>query len=90
MNKKVSEKMGIKEKARNILINAPEDAVKDIELPLVELEKDLKGEFDYIHFFAVSQKEFHDEFPALKKHLKRQVRFGFPGSNPGKIIPTLI
>ena len=70
MDKKVSEKMGIKENARSIFINAPEDAVKDIELPPIKLETKLNGKFDYIHFFVVSQKEFHDEFPTLKKHLK--------------------
>ncbi len=63
--------MGIKENARSIFINAPEDVVKAIELPPVELETKLVGEFDYIHFFVISQKDFHDEFPALKKHLKK-------------------
>lgn len=61
--------MGIKENARGILINAPEDAVKDIELPPIKLETKLEGMFDYIHFFVRSQKEFHDDFPTLKEHL---------------------
>ena len=70
MDKKVSEKMGIKENARSIFINAPEDAVEDIELPPIKLETKLDGKFDYIHFFVLTQKEFHDEFPTLKKYLK--------------------
>lgn len=62
--------MGIKENARSIFVSAPEDAVKDIELPPVNLATNLDGMFDYIHFFVVSQKEFHDTFPKLKEHLK--------------------
>lgn len=70
MAKSVAEKMGIEQNARSIFINAPEDAVKAIELPDIDLQKKLIGDFDYIHFFVTSQKDFHNEFPILKSHLK--------------------
>ena len=66
----VSEKMGIKENARSILINAPKTAIRAIELPVIELTTELVGMFDYIHFFVVTQQEFHEPFPQLKSHLK--------------------
>lgn len=71
MDKSAAEKMGIKQNARSIFINAPEDAVKAIELPDIDLQKKLVGDFDYIHFFAFSQKDFHNQFPILKSHLKK-------------------
>jgi len=71
MTKSISEKMGIEQNARSIFINAPEDAVKAIELPDINLQKKLTGDFDYIHFFVISQKDFHNEFPILKSHLKK-------------------
>ncbi len=63
--------MGIEQNARSIFINAPEDAVKAIELPDINLQKKLTGDFDYIHFFVISQKDFHNKFPILKSHLKK-------------------
>ncbi|MGI8638791.1 MAG: hypothetical protein ACR2MG_02410 [Pyrinomonadaceae bacterium] len=71
MDKSVAEKMGIEQNARSIFINAPEDAIKAIELPDINLEKKLAGHFDYIHFFVISRKDFHNEFPILKSHLKK-------------------
>jgi hypothetical protein len=53
MDKSVAEKMGIEQNARSIFINAPEDAIKAIELPDINLEKKLAGHFDYIHFFVI-------------------------------------
>lgn len=61
--------MGIKENSRAIFIDAPLDAVENIELPELERSTRLTGEFDYIHLFVKSQKEFNKQFPKLKSHL---------------------
>ena len=66
----VSKKLGIKEGARAILVNAPAEVIKAIDLSHLDLAKKLTGKFDYIHFFTKSQEEFNDTFPKLKKHLK--------------------
>lgn len=65
-----SKKMGIREGARTILVNAPKEAVEVIDPPRLELATKLTGQFDYIHFFTKSQEEFNDTFPRLKAHLK--------------------
>ncbi len=49
--------MGLKPNMRAVFINAPTNAIQAIDPPAPELEADLKGEFDYIHFFAKSQSE---------------------------------
>ncbi|WP_233206035.1 hypothetical protein [Cryobacterium sp. N19] len=36
----------------------------------MDVSEDLDGEFDYIHFFSVTQVEMHGTFPRLKLHLK--------------------
>src|SRR5262245_48942765 len=66
----VSKKLGIKDGSRAILVNAPADAIDDIALPPLEIADELRGEFDYIHFFVESQDEFNEMFPKLKAHLK--------------------
>ncbi|WP_461054418.1 hypothetical protein [Spirosoma arcticum] len=71
MAKSVSAKMGIKEGVRAVFINAPTEAIDAIELPTIDLEINLSGDFDYIHLFANSQTELHEKFPALKDHLKQ-------------------
>jgi hypothetical protein len=70
MAKSVSAKMGIKEDARAILIDAPADAIKSIGLPDLDVASRLQGAFDYIHFFAEKQKALQKKFPKLKAHLK--------------------
>ena len=70
MNKSVSQKLGVKQDMRTFFVNAPDRFAEEIELPKVELKSKLSGEFDYIHLFAVTQKEFHDKFSKLKSHLK--------------------
>lgn len=65
-----SKKMGIREGARTILVNAPKEAVEVIDPSRLELATKLTGQFDYIHFFTKSQEEFNDTFPRLKAHLK--------------------
>lgn len=68
--KTVSQKMGVKENSRVLFINAPSDAIDGMKLPDVEIAKSLKGEFDYLHLFVISQVEFNEHFPKLKFCLK--------------------
>jgi len=68
--KSVSQKMGIKENRRAIFIEAPADALENMQLPELEIEDNITGEFDYIHLFVKTQSEFKDKFPKLKPHLK--------------------
>jgi hypothetical protein len=70
MPKTVSQKMGIREGFRAILVNAPEAARAAIDPPRLDIASELAGEFDYIHFFATAQAELDDAFPKLKAHLK--------------------
>jgi len=70
MSKSVSAKMGIKENTRGIFISAPADAIKAINVPDLQIASRLSGNFDYIHFFAVSQSKLDKKFPSLKRHLK--------------------
>jgi hypothetical protein len=66
----VAKKLGLKEGVRAIFVNAPASAIESIDPPTLELETELTGQFDYIHFFAASQDEFNGMFPRLKTHLK--------------------
>ncbi|GAB3986472.1 DUF3052 family protein [Spirosoma daeguense] len=66
--------MGVKPGARSFLVNAPADAIAAIELPAIDLETNLQGDFDYIHLFVRNQAEFHETFPKLKEHLKKTGR----------------
>lgn len=63
-------KMGVKEGARAILVNAPSEAVEAIDPSHLDLAARLSGKFDYIHLFTKSQEDFDKQFPRLKKHLK--------------------
>jgi hypothetical protein len=66
----VAQKMGIREGARAYFVNAPEDAVASIHLPVIELGQKLTGEFDYIHLYVAQQNEQEEFFPKLKEYLK--------------------
>ena len=70
MTRAVSAKMGIKEGARAIFVNAPTTALTAIDLPELEIATGLTGTFDYIHLFAMSRQELDGTFPTLKAHLK--------------------
>lgn len=70
MKKTVSSKMGIKPGGRSLFINAPAEALKDMELPDLDVKTILEGMFDYIHLFVTKQQAMHDQFATLKKHLK--------------------
>lgn len=64
-----SKKMGLKEGARTILVNAPAEAVETIDPSGLDVSSKLTGKFDYIHLFAKSQEDFNKIFPRLKAHL---------------------
>jgi len=71
MHRSISNKIGVKKDMRVFFVDAPENFSDTIELPQVELKSKLLGDFDYIHFFVITQKEFHDRFETLKEHLKK-------------------
>ena len=62
--------MGIKAETRSFFANAPESALKAIELPTLEVSATLSGTFGYIHLFAASQSVMDNAFPKLKAHLR--------------------
>lgn len=70
MARTVAEKMGIKDGARAIFIDAPESSLKSIDLPSLDVASEFVGAFDYIHLFAKTQAELDLAFPKLKAHLK--------------------
>lgn len=71
MSRSIADKIGVKDNMRTFFVNAPSDFATITSLPDVELKASLLGEFDYIHFFVITQKEFHDTFERLKEHLKK-------------------
>ncbi len=62
--------MGVKVGMRAFFWHAPQSALNAIDLPSLEGDAVLQGEFDYIHFFTKTQAEMDDKFPKLKRHLK--------------------
>lgn len=72
MLKSVAAKMGVKQGMRSFFVNAPEDAIKAMNLPMLETDINLQGTFDYIHFFATYQAQFHQHFSALKTNLNNK------------------
>jgi hypothetical protein len=66
----VSQKMGLKERMRAFFVNAPKSALKAIHLPKLDISAELRGKFDYLHCFTMTQAELDDIFPKLKRHLK--------------------
>ncbi|MDP2301970.1 MAG: hypothetical protein Q8N03_06065 [Ignavibacteria bacterium] len=71
--KTVAQKMGIKECSRSILINSPAEVMADINLPEINNQTTLHGEFDYIHLFVINKKTQEELFSKLKSHLKEAV-----------------
>ena len=62
--------MGVRKGSRAIFIAAPKDALASINAPALEISSALRGDFDYIHFFAVKQSSLCRRFAQLKIHLK--------------------
>lgn len=50
--KTIAQKKGIKKGPRSNLINAPCGIIDLIELPIIDLQQELIGDFDYINFFV--------------------------------------
>lgn len=61
--------MGIRERSRGILINAPKKTHTTLHLPELNIASRLTGRFDYIHVFTKTQADLDRRFPALMKHL---------------------
>lgn len=70
MEKTIAMKMGIKENSKAYIMNADKEAIEAIQLPHLDLATELDRTFEYIHFFVKSQKDFNENFPRLKSHLK--------------------
>jgi hypothetical protein len=70
MDRSVSQKMGVKEGTRAHFVNAPEIALKAMGLPSLDVSANLTGNFDFIHFFVMTQSEMDSRFPKLKAHLQ--------------------
>lgn len=62
------DKLGLKEGQRVAVLGAPADYARTLGSlpPQVKLGGDLRGEKDFIHYFAKSRRELGDKFPALK------------------------
>lgn len=70
MPKTVAQKMGLKEGMRSYFLNAPASVLEAIHLPELKTSQTLRGQFDYLHFFATLQAEMDGSFPKLALHLK--------------------
>ncbi len=62
--------MGVKENSRAIFIHPDELAIDNFNLPILDIQANLKEDFDYIHLFVKTQTKFIKNFPILKTHLK--------------------
>lgn len=65
----VAQKMGIKPGTRAHLRDAPAAALAAMDLPDLELDLNLTGEFGYLHLFVVEQDELRDQFCGLRERL---------------------
>ncbi|ABG60097.1 hypothetical protein [Cytophaga hutchinsonii] len=70
MAKKTSEKLGVKNGMRSILLHADEKVIQTIDYPQLDRKTTLSGAFDYVHFFVQNTTDFHKIFPKLIPHLK--------------------
>ncbi len=67
------QKLGIKEVARMIILNAPNN-YDQILTPLpdqVDRQDKLNGTFDFIQYFTKSKKQLTEDLPELKDHLEK-------------------
>jgi len=69
MVRTVSQKMGVKENSKAYFVNADKEAIENLDLPNLNISKNLDNEFDYIHLFVKTQSEFLEHFTKLKEHL---------------------
>ncbi|MGV3710180.1 MAG: hypothetical protein ACO1Q7_15195 [Gemmatimonas sp.] len=85
MPKRIADKMGLKPGMRAHLRNAPDSAIAAIDLPDLTIRESLRGMFDYIHLFCVTQTELDREFPKLRDHLDRGGRLFVSWPKSGKL-----
>jgi hypothetical protein len=85
MTRTVAQKMGIKENSKAFFLNAEEDVISCIKLPVIDRSTNLDVEFDYIHLFVKTQTEFNNYFPKLKSHLKTNGMFWVSWPKGGKL-----
>lgn len=77
--------MGIREGSRAIFVKAPQESIAAIDLPSLEISSRLTGKFDYIHFFAKTQKDLDRQFEKLKKHLSASGTLWISWPKAGKL-----
>lgn len=75
MDKPVAQKMGIKPDTRTYFQNEPSNFLEMIQSPPLNLRRELKGEFDYIHIFVVSQADLEKTITKLKPYLSEAGHF---------------
>ncbi len=61
--------MGLKPGMRTYYSNAPAEAIAAIGAPEAQVSDELKGMFDYINCFVITEAELHSRLKALKPHL---------------------
>lgn len=71
MARTVSQKMGLVEGMRAYFKDAPSSALDAMKLPLVMVSGSLKGTFDYLHLFVISERGLDKNFPSMAKHLRQ-------------------
>jgi hypothetical protein len=66
----LADKLGIKEGSRILVLNAPRDYTSMLDLPpCATVTSELKGPFEFVHFFAKSRSNLETRLPALKREL---------------------
>ncbi len=68
----VAQKMGIKADWRTHVVGAPDGVFDTLGMPPLQIDPDLKGEFDYVHLFVRTQAAMRVEFPRFVPHLAQQ------------------
>lgn len=67
-NKNTSEKIGISDNSKVLIINAPSETIKELNLPVKPaFNKSEDKEFDHIILFTKKQSQLDNEFPKYKK-----------------------
>ncbi len=61
--------MGIKPRTRAILVDAPEDAVRALSLPELDISTSMRGRFDHIHLFVSSRTDLARTLARSRLHL---------------------
>lgn len=70
MVRSVSQKMGVREGMEAYLENVPNSARDALSLPYLRIRPNLKGKFEYIHYFATESTELDARLPTLRSHLE--------------------